>query len=62
MITESQVKKAGYTVLPKGAWFAIDPETVPEWDEVAKQYGFNPDCKEVILCVAGFKEIGYEDV
>jgi len=62
MITESKMKKAGYTVLPKGAWFAIDPETIPEWDLVAEQYGFDPECEEVILCVAGFKEIKDENV
>jgi hypothetical protein len=57
MITQSQMTKAGYTVLPKGAWFSIDPETIPEWDVVADQYGFDPNCKAVILCVAGFKEV-----
>lgn len=57
MITKSQAIKAGFTILPKGAWFAIDPSIVPEWDSVAEVYGFDPNAKEVILCVAGFKEV-----
>lgn len=61
MITKSQMMKAGYTIIPKGAWFAINPQIIPEWDDVAEQYGFDPNCKEVILCVAGFKEIADEE-
>lgn len=57
MITKNQMEKEGYQVLPKGAWFAINPEIIPEWDFVAEQYGFDPNCEAVILCVAGFKEI-----
>lgn len=57
MITKSQVTKAGYTILPKGAWLSINPSLIPEWHELAENYGFDPDAKEVILCIAGFKEV-----
>jgi hypothetical protein len=57
MITKNQIEKAGYQVLPKGGWFCIDPETIPEWDSVAEDFGFDPRAKEIILCVAGFMEI-----
>ena len=56
MITKKQVLKAGYTILPKGGWFSIDPETIPEWDLVAEHFGFDPECESVTLCVVGFKE------
>ena len=57
MITKHQLEMAGYQVIPNGGWFRIDPETIPEWDYVAENYGFDPNCKEVILCIAGFREI-----
>ena len=61
MITKSQVLKGGYTVLPKGGWFCLDPEIDPiGWDSLAENFGFDPTCKEVILCVCGYKEI-YEE-
>lgn len=61
MITKSQVLDSGYVVLPEGGWFRIDPEHDPSgWDSLAMNFGFDPDCKGVILCVAGFKEI-YEN-
>ena len=61
MLTKNQVLKGGYTILPKGGWFRIDPDYDPSgWDSLAMNFGFDPNCKEVILCVAGYKEI-YEE-
>lgn len=57
MITQAQIVNAGYRVLPQGAWIRIDPETIPEWDDIANELGFDAQAKEVILCIAGIKEI-----
>lgn len=57
MITKSQVIKAGYTILPNGAWLSINPSLIPEWGDLAENYGFDPNAKEVILCIVGFKEV-----
>ena len=63
MITENKVKESGYEVLPKGGWVYIDPEIMPrDWDDLAKSFGFDPDCRGVYLCVAGFKEVTYEEL
>jgi hypothetical protein len=57
MITEKEVKEGGYTILPRGGWIYVDPEIVPrDWDDLAKNFGFDPDCEGVYLCIAGFKE------
>jgi hypothetical protein len=57
MLTKDEVVKSGYTVLPKGGWVYVDPEIMPrDWDDLAKSFGFNPDCEGVYLCVAGYKE------
>lgn len=57
MITEKQVKKVGYTVLPKGGWIRIDPETMPhDWEDICLKFGIDPECKSAILCVVGVKE------
>lgn len=62
MLTKKQLEKAGYTILGKSGWVRIDPEILPhDWDHLAKAYGFDPDCKEVILSIAAFKEVPYED-
>lgn len=58
MLTKDQVLKGGYTVLPNGGWFRLSPDVDPlGWDSLAEDFGFDPTCKEVILCVAGYKEI-----
>lgn len=58
MLTEKEVKDCGYTVLPRGGWMYVDPESMPrDWDDLAKSFGFDPDCRGVYLCVCGFKEI-----
>ena len=57
MITESEVVESGYTVLPKGGWVYVDPEIMPrDWDDLAKNFGFDPHCEGVYLCIAGYKE------
>lgn len=57
MITKREVLKYGYTVLPKGGWIQIEPEQMPhDWDGLAKQFGFDPNCKSIVLCIAGVKE------
>ena len=62
MLTKAQIEKEGYTVIPEGMWICIDPTMFPhDWDHLAQTYGFDPNCKEVILCVVGFKEVPYED-
>ena len=58
MLTKNQVLKGGYTVLPNGGGFRLSPDVDPlGWDSLAEDFGFDPTCKEVILCVAGYKEI-----
>jgi hypothetical protein len=57
MLSQQEVEQAGYTVLPKGGWMYVNPEIVPrDWDDLAKSFGFDPDCKGVYLCVCGIKE------
>jgi hypothetical protein len=62
MITKKQVEKAGYEVLPKGGWVRLDPMIIPhDWEDICKDFGVHPDCKEMILCVCGVKEISFEE-
>jgi hypothetical protein len=62
MLTKAQIEKEGYTVIPEGMWVCIDPTMFPhDWERVAKACQFDPNCKEVILCVVGFKEVPYEN-
>jgi hypothetical protein len=57
MITEKEVKKGGYTLLPEGGWIRIDPETMPhDWENICSGFGIDPECKSAILCVVGVKE------
>jgi anti-sigma regulatory factor (Ser/Thr protein kinase) len=57
MITKREVLKHGYSVLPKGGWIRIESSLVPhDWEDLAKNFGFDPDCDHVILCVAGVKQ------
>lgn len=61
MITKKQITEAGYVVLPKGAWYRLDPNIDPiAWEELSESLGFDPSCKEVIFCISGFKEIKEE--
>ena len=58
MITQTELEKRGYTVLPKGALLLIDSNMFPwEWDSVCKDFGVDFNCTEIILAVAGVKEI-----
>jgi hypothetical protein len=61
MITKKQIEDAGYEVLPQGGWIRISPENMPrDWDDVCSDFGVDPSCSEIILCVAGVKEV-YEE-
>ena len=56
MITEKQVVKHGYTVLPKGGWFYVNPEIIPhEWHDICKDFGIDESAKGVYLCIVGVK-------
>ena len=58
MLTKSKIEKAGYRVLPNGAWFVLDPTIVPhDWEKLCENYGVDPSCDELVLCVCGVKEI-----
>jgi hypothetical protein len=62
MITKNEIIKAGYEVLPKGGWIRISPENMPrDWDDICKDFGVDSSCLEIILCVAGVKEIHEEE-
>ena len=57
MITKAEVIKHGYTVLPKGGWFYVNPEIIPnDWDDICKDFDIDPSCRGVYLCIAGVKE------
>ena len=58
MLTKKEIEEAGYKVLPKGGWIAIDPSIIPnDWGTICQNFGADPDSKELILCVCGVKEI-----
>ena len=58
MITEQDLKQHGYAVLPSGGHIRIDPTMMPyDWRDVCKDFGANPDCKEIVLAVCGVLEI-----
>ena len=62
MLTKEQVEAGGYTVLPEGGWVRLDPTIIPhDWIDICKDFGVHPDCKEMILCVCGVKEISFEE-
>ena len=62
MITKEEMEKAGYTVLPQGGWIRLDPEIIPrDWYDVCKDFGVDPHCKEMVLCVCGVLEVNEED-
>jgi len=61
MITKQEIEKAGYRVLPKGGWIKLDPTIIPhDWNDICSDFGADPDCKELVLCVCGVKEINEE--
>lgn len=58
MLNKKEIEKAGYTALPDGGWLRIMPEDFPhDWEDVAKKLKFDPNATEIILCVAGVKEV-----
>jgi hypothetical protein len=62
MLTKEEVEEGGYTVLPKGGWIRLDPTIVPhDWEDICKDFGVDPDCEELYLCVCGVKEISFEE-
>lgn len=57
MLSRRRIEETGYTILPKGGWFRIDPLLIPnDWEHICKEFGINPKCKSAILCVVGVKE------
>ena len=61
MLSQSDIEKAGYTVLPQGGWMYIDPEIVPkDWHDLAKNFGFDSNCRGVYLCVVGVMEQSWD--
>ena len=63
MITKKELVKAGYAVLPKGGWLRLDPTIIPhDWHDLCGDFGIDPDCEEIVLCIAGVKEINKEEV
>lgn len=62
MLSQSDLEKAGYEVLPNGGWVFVDPEIMPrDWDDLAKNFGFDPNCRGVYFCVAGFREESWNE-
>jgi len=58
MITEEEVKKNGYAVLPRGGWFYVNPEIIPrDWHDVCKDFGIDESARGAYLCIAGVKEV-----
>lgn len=58
MLTQEKVESAGYRVLSNGGWVRLDPTVIPhDWDDFCKDFGVDPDCEELILCVCGVKEV-----
>jgi len=58
MITETELKEAGYTVLKKGAWLRLDPGILSnDWELICEDLKVDPNCDEIILAIAGVKEV-----
>lgn len=62
MLTKKQVEKAGYTILPFGGRIRLDSTDIPhDWHDLCNNFEVDPNCKEIILCVCGVKEIGEDE-
>ena len=58
MITENELKDFGYKVLSRGGWLRIDANMMPwEWSDVCRDFDVDPNCTEIILAIAGVKEV-----
>ena len=58
MITEKEVIDSGYTVLPRGGWFYVNPEIIPlDWHDLCKDFGIDEDARGAYLCIAGVKVV-----
>jgi hypothetical protein len=61
MLSQKEIEQAGYKVLPKGGWLRIDPTIIPhDWDDLSKDFGFDPNADSVVLCIVGIKEVADE--
>jgi len=61
MITKKEILENGYTVLPKGGWFYVDPEIIPrDWEDICSDFGIDPSAKGAYLCIVGVKEVSDE--
>ena len=62
MITENELKEHGYEVLPRAGWLRIDCTMMPkDWYDICKDFGVDPSCDEIILAIAGVKEVYKEN-
>jgi len=58
MLTKQEIEKAGYRVLPQGGWIRLDPTIIPmDWYDICNDFGVDPECEEIVICVCGVKEI-----
>jgi hypothetical protein len=62
MITKEDLIENGYSVLKKGAWLRLDPMIIPhDWEDTCKDFGIDPNCDEIIVAIAGVKEVYKEN-
>jgi len=62
MITENELKEAGYTVLKKGAWLRLDPGILSnDWELICEDLKVDPNCDEIIVAITGVKEVYKEN-
>ena len=62
MITETELKEAGYTVLKRGAWLRLDPGILSnDWELICEDLKVDPNCDEIIVAIAGVKEVYKEN-
>lgn len=62
MITKEDLIENGYSVLKKGAWLRLDPGILSnDWEDTCKDFGIDPNCDEIIVAIAGVKEVYKEN-
>ncbi len=58
MLTQEDLIKNGYKVLPKGGWIRLSPDIIPrDWADVCSDFNVDPDCYEIVFAVCGIQEI-----
>jgi hypothetical protein len=58
MVTEENLIKNGYRVLPKGGWIRLSPDIIPrDWEDICSDFNIDPDCHEIVFAVCGVQEI-----